>query len=184
MVTYFGELICRFISIALKYDSMIEPIEKNKLHNKLVTTGTALHSLFWGKKPQQVNIKSSDPNIKYSALEYLMILRYASDLFTGRVERMLKDETVPSTHDFDLDKFLAMEDIDDQSLKANIEEFMESRAKLLRLLNPLADEDWDKYKINHEKYGELTLRQLLTLLANYEEEWVNNIRTILKEHNM
>ncbi len=163
---------------------MIEPIEKNELHNKLVTTGHTLLTLFWGKKPSQVNIKSSNPQIQYSALEYLMILRYAADLFTGRVERMLKREDVPETHDFDIDKFLASEDIEDQSLKANIEEFMESRAKLLKLINPLKDEEWDTYKIKHEKFGELTLRQLLTVLANYEEEWVNNIRTILKEHDL
>lgn len=163
---------------------MIEPIEKNELHNKLVTTGNNLLSLLWGKKPWQINVKSSNPEIKYSALEYLLILRYASDLFTERVDRMLKSEETPETHDFDLDKFFASEDIEDQSLKANIEEFMESRARLLRLLNPLSDEEWDTYKIKHEKYGELSLRQLLTLLAKYEEEWVNNIKTILKEHDL
>ncbi len=164
---------------------MIEPMEKNDLHNKLVTTGHELFSLFWGKKRKDTMVKSSNSNIKYSALEYLLVLRYASELFTGRVERMLKDETVPFTRDFDVGKLLASVDLEDQSIKGNIEEFMEARAKLLVLINPLKEEEeWDQYKIKHEQFGELTLRQLLTVLVNYEQEWLNNIKKIFKEHDL
>ncbi len=158
----------------------IEDRDINSLHNDLVTTGNKLHELYFGRKRSDLLHKMD--GIPYNSLEYLILLKEISLRLTNRVDRMLKDESVPFTHDFDLEKILSSVDLEDESVKGNITEFMNARAKLLIQLNTLeSEEDWVKYKINHEKYGELNLKQLLTIMVNLEKEFTTNAKKNLEE---
>ncbi len=165
---------------------MIEPLPKDELHARLSATSGILHSAFWGKDRAAVNYKpEGDEYGKYSPLEALVILQHAAEVFAERVQRMVKGEDVPETRDYNPDKFLEKIDIEDESVKANLREFMDARAKLFRALFPLKEEEeWDKFKIRHEVYGEITLRQLLTTHLQMEEELTKNAVSILKEYEL
>jgi len=167
-----------------KKSTMIEPLSKDELHSKLSSTSGQLHSAFWGKSRVAVNHRSSNPEYgKYTPLEALVILQHAAEIFADRVQRMVSGENVPETRDFNPDMFLSKVDIEDESVKANLREFMDARAKLFRSLFPLKDEEeWDKFKIVHEVYGEITLRQLLTTHLQMEQELTKNAVAILKDY--
>lgn len=164
---------------------MIEAIEKDDLHARLSNTSGELHTAFWGRPREEVLYRSENSDFGiYRPLELLVILQHAAEVFAERVIRMLREDgDVPITRDYDPQKVIAKTKLEEESVKSNLRNFMDSRAKLFRALFPLKDEDWDAFKINHEVHGEISLRQLLSSLIVMEEDLTNRANSILKEYD-
>jgi hypothetical protein len=163
---------------------MVEPIDQKELHERLSATTGELYEIFWDRSRDEVLYKSENEDLnKYTPLEILIILQHAAEIFAERVIRMIKDEQIPFTRDYDEDKILKKVDLNDESVRANLRSFTDSRSKLFRTLFTIDNDQWDLIKIKHEIHGEITLRQLLSLAIIMEEDLKKKAVTILKEYD-
>ncbi|MHA2278055.1 MAG: hypothetical protein ACXAC2_19930, partial [Candidatus Kariarchaeaceae archaeon] len=69
----------------------------------------------------------------------------------------------------------------DETAKANINEFMNSRSDLLNRISLIEKLEWKKKVVNHEVLGELTLLELLAPLADREVAYLEKLSRILRD---
>jgi len=155
-------------------------LNKDQIHEALSNTSVELHYVFWGV-PREVQILRPDPD-SWSPLEHLIHLRQVAEVYASRVKRIVdleEGEDLPYMHNFDEDKQMSYVDLDEETVKYNLGQFMQARSKLLNNISFLDAEEWDKLKCVHEIDGEITLRQLLIPLVKREQEHLAQIKELL-----
>ena len=152
----------------------------DEVHQTLSHTSVELASLFWDI-PREKQLVKQNPN-DWSALEILIYLRQESEIFTERVKRVMTrgSEDLIYMKDFNEFKLMSKVKLEDETAKANINEFMQSRSDLLNRISLIEKSEWKKKVCNHEVQGSLTLLELLIPLAEREKEHLSKLRDLLE----
>ncbi|MCE7734267.1 MAG: hypothetical protein GPJ54_05260 [Candidatus Heimdallarchaeota archaeon] len=152
----------------------------DEVHKILSDTSVQLASLFWDI-PREEQLVKPNPN-EWSALEILIHLRQVSDVYAQRVKRVMTRETedLVNFKDYDENKLFSNIKLDDETAKANISEFMQSRSELLNRISLIEKSEWKKEVCNHEAEGTLTLLDLLIPLADREKNNLSKLSELLE----
>ncbi|MHA2502527.1 MAG: DinB family protein [Candidatus Kariarchaeaceae archaeon] len=159
-------------------------LTKDQIHEALSNTSVDLHYVFWNI-PRSVQIHRPSPD-DWSPLEILIHLRQVGEVYASRVKRIVNLEygdELPFLHNFDENKQMSMVDLDEETVKYNLGQFMQARSELLSKISFLEADEWDKYKCKHESHGEMTLRQLLIPLVKREEQHLDQLKELLSTAN-
>lgn len=163
-------------------ENQIDELDKkiDEVHQVLSNTSVELASLFWDIPREKQLVKPSPT--KWSALEILVHLRQASEVYMQRVKRIMTKETedLIQMKDYDEFKLLSKIKLDEETAKANINEFMQSRSDLLNRISLIEKSEWKKKVCSHETSGSLTLLELLVPLAAREIEHLSKLSDLLE----
>lgn len=163
-------------------ENQVDELDKkiDEVHKILSDTSVQLASLFWDIPREEQLVKPS-PN-EWSALEILVHIRQVSDVYAQRVKRVMTRETedIVNLKDYDEFKLLSQVNLDDETAKANISEFMQSRSELLNRISLIEKSEWRKQVCNHEVQGTLTLLELLIPLAEREKKNLLKLSDLLE----
>jgi hypothetical protein len=90
-----------------------------------------------------------------------------------------EEDDVPYMHNFDEKRQMDKIDLDEETVKHNLGDFMEARSVLLNKISFLEDEKWDSLKCEHETDGMVSLRKLLIPLVKREQRHIKRIQELL-----
>ena len=82
-------------------------------------------------------------------------------------------------HEFDENKQLNSVDLEAENVKYNLGKFIEARSNLINKISFLDEVEWDSLKGNHEKEGEVSLKELLTPLVSREKKAISDLKTMI-----
>ncbi len=159
----------------------MQELDKNEIHKGLSHTSVELSYKFWGLKRKQITVTPEDGGL--SPLEILVIMRQSAEIYTARVERIVRNEdmdNLPKLHDFDEKKLMRRIDLEEETPKANINIFMAARSDMLNLIS-FDDDVWEKKKCLHETKGVMTLQELLADLVIRERAYLDKLNELLPE---
>ena len=150
----------------------------DQVHATLSNTSVELAYLFW-EVPREIQVKQSTPDT-WSPLHILIHLRQVAEVYAGRCKRVLnvEGEELPILHDFDEQKQMKRVNIEDETVKSNLNDFMKARSKLLNVVSYVEEEDWNKKVARHESFGEISLLQLLVPLAQREKMFLDKLKVM------
>jgi hypothetical protein len=159
--------------------------EENKwtidyIHSSLSNTSVELHYILWNV-PREEQVKRPSPE-EWSPLEILIHMRQVGEVYAERVKRVVdqeEDDDIPYMHNFDEKRQMSKIDLDEETVKHNLGDFMEARSELLNKISFLEEEKWDSLKCEHETDGIISLRELLIPLVNRELEQLKRLEKLL-----
>ena len=155
-------------------------LTKDQIHEALSATSVELHYMFWNV-PREVQLRRPTPDA-WCPLEILIHLRLVGDVYASRVKRIVtrdEGEEIPYMHNFDEYRQMKVVDLDEETVKYNIGQFMQSRSKLLSHISFLEADEWDTLKGMHEVDGEISLRQLLIPLVKREQKQLATLKELI-----
>ncbi len=171
----------------IKCDKIMENIvderdsKIDEVHKILSDTSVQLASLFWDIPLEKQLEKPSGS--EWCALEILVHLRQVSEIFASRVKRVMLNETDEHVilKDYDEQKLMSKIEIEDETAKSNLNEFMQSRSDLLNRISLIDKSEWKRNICKHEVQGEVTLLELLAPLAERESIFLIKLNEMLGE---
>lgn len=151
----------------------------DEVHKILSDTSVQLASLFWDIPLEKQLEKSGES--EWCALEILVHLRQASEIFAHRIKRVMANEGVelPFLKDYDEHKLMSKIKIENETAKWNLNEFMQSRSDLLNHISLIEKSDWKKTICKHEAQGDVNLLELLIPLAERESIFLIKLNEML-----
>ncbi|MHA2274364.1 MAG: hypothetical protein ACXAC2_01255, partial [Candidatus Kariarchaeaceae archaeon] len=81
-------------------------------------------------------------------------------------------------HDFDEQKQMKRVNIEEETVKSNLNDFMKARSKLLNIVSFVDKEEWNKKVARHETIGEISLLELLIPLAQREKMFLDKLKVM------
>ncbi|MHA2092561.1 MAG: hypothetical protein ACW98K_17080 [Candidatus Kariarchaeaceae archaeon] len=153
-----------------------DEISVDQVHATLSNTSVELAYLFW-EVPRDVQMRQPSPDT-WSPLHILIHLRQVAEVYAGRCKRVLtvESEELPILHDFDEQKQMKRVNIEEETVKSNLNDFMKARSKLLNTVSFVDKEEWNKKVARHETIGEISLLELLIPLAQREKMFLDKLK--------
>jgi len=159
---------------------MRESYSITEIHENLTGVSVDLHYLYWDTTRELQMTRSE--NFDLTPLEVIIQLRQIGEVYASRVKRIVdrqEDEPLPFMHEFDENKQLNSVDIEAENVKYNLGKFIEARSNLINKISFLDEVEWDSLKGNHEKEGEISLKELLTPLVSREKKAISDLKTMI-----
>lgn len=184
----------------LEFDENVEELEMNPqmpspvevtprkeysvddVHATLTNTSVVLSDIFWDS-PREAQLKR--PNSSgWSALEILIHMRQVSEVFAERVKRAMHRENneLIQLHDYDEKKQMSKVNLNEETARGNLTEFMNSRSELLNEVSLIDKEIWNVKVAKHDIQGELSLLELLGPLADRETHYLEKLKILLADY--
>ena len=163
-------------------ENQVDELDKkiDEVHATLSNTSVELNELFW-KVPRD-HLLWKKPEYEWNALQILIHLRQISVIFAERIKRIMgreNKEELTELKDYDEYALLAKENFDVQLPKSNISDFMLARSEMLNRVSLIDKDEWKKKVAKHEKFGELTILELLSFLAERELKFLKQLEDLL-----